>query len=105
MPKLLNIQVDKTFSRIGDKRITTSFQGELYTLYKTNPEMVKKILDCVDVGWRHIQDKILLEGVTLLYDLDNYNASSYESFKSGARTQVNVYYTYKDSTLLFTAKV
>lgn len=105
MPKLLNINTDKTFSRIGDRRITSALQAELYTLYKSNPSQVKKILDCIDVGWRQIQDKIDIEGLVLLYNISNYTVSSYRHYLDGARYRLDIYYTYKDSTLMFTAKI
>lgn len=108
MPKRLTIEGNKTFERINDKRIAPSVKSELFTLYKENETMVKKLLDCIDVGWRTIQDKISLENITLLYPLEQYQVSSYEiteDSKHVGKNRVTIKYIHEESCLTFVALV
>lgn len=108
MPKRLIIQENKIFRRINNKRISSNMKMRLFELYKEDEILVRKILDCMDIGWQAIQEKISSENIALVYPIENYKADRFDlqsDRKHMGKQQVTIQYTYEDSCLTFVALV
>ncbi len=108
MPKRVTISENRVFERINQRSLTPEVKNSLLELYKTDEMMTRKILDCIDVAWRTISDKIFLENISLLYPLENYLVSSYEiqdDPKHVGKNRITIKCICNDSCLTFVALV